>query len=321
MHWYVRENSCELLSNRANYYRATTFDGSSSRRLLPMLVEQEHVAYTYTPQLDAVFPNTAIQCTNVDAIKLGNLSKINVYKVEEYDSTSPLCMFRGVMPAIEVTYERNDFMLGGVNNMIFLMLVFEWITASFALDYLADAMPDDALLNTPFIFNLISLAWNLVLFVFSFMYVKKLPYNNMTLAWVLALVAFVRQSFAFYNKYIVEKGHLSETYHIVHYIFDADDKDKLNKITTRYFEYAITAPVLLIAVQSIVAQSAGWAFPVAYLCMAVTNLLGIPLHKACTAALSEFAVDKTPKQATLVFDDPGQYCIPNPIYLNLFVIV
>jgi hypothetical protein len=271
MDWYVKENRCELLSNRANYFKATTYDGAITRNLLPMMAEKNNTAYTYTSGLDAVFSNTEKQCH----LNATQENRIHLHPVAQFDATSPLCIFRGVMPAIEASYLKDDYTLGGVNNMVFLMLLFEWITASFALDYLADTtnIPEVAI-----VYNLVSLCWNLCLFVFSFAYVTKLPFNNMTMGWALSLIAMLRQSFHLYNSIVTEE----DEYTILNVIFGEKD-NQLNKITTRYFEYAITAPVLLISVQSIVAQSDGWTYPVAYVCMVVTNLLGIPLHKASTA--------------------------------------
>jgi hypothetical protein len=284
MDWYYNENKCDNRSNRANYYQATAFDGSTRRSIYPVLAEDQHKSYRYNEKWDAEYLNTDVHCRH-------NVS-----------NATALCMFKGVMPSADVTYLKDDYMLGGVNNMVFLMMLFEWITAAFALDYLASTV-DNVLVQLGG--NAIALCWNICLFVFSLAYVKKLPFNNMIMGWLLALVAMARQVLHMNNLYVARQTKDKSQITFFGYVFDTKaftvlnrifgtENGKLNPITTRYFEYALTAPVLLIAVQSIVTQADGWAYLVAYTCMVVTNLLGIPLQKSCVYALEQKGSTDTP---------------------------
>jgi hypothetical protein len=269
MHWFVKENKCDNVSYRATYYQSPHVDKSNTRPIFPVIVAESDAAYKYNIELDAVCWNTDLQCG------IPGLHAVHSLNGEPLiDWTSPLCQFRGVLPSAELMYLKDDYTLGGVNNMIFLMVVFEWITASFALTYVA-AKLDAGYIQTTC--DAISLVWNLCLFVFSLAYSPKLPWNNMTIGWLLAAIAMAWQAVHIYS-YKAQK---------VAY--------KLNTITTRYFEYAITAPVLLIAVQGTVTQAKGWTFPVAFACMAVTNLLGIPLQKAVSYELSRKKLKESEK--------------------------
>jgi hypothetical protein len=163
-------------------------------------VDENNTAYRYNAHWDAEFINGGMQCSKEVFAQNAQIHVLHNQSIP-YDSTSPLCMFRGVMPSADVTYINDDYTLGGVNNLVFLMMLFEWITASFALDYLASTFKD---IFVQLGFNAVALCWNACLFVFSLYYVNKLPYNNMTMGWVLAVIAMVRQLLHMNNVYANE---------------------------------------------------------------------------------------------------------------------
>lgn len=165
--------------------------------------------------------------------------------------------------------------------MVFLMLVFEWITAGFALDYVADELQNIAGKTKEryrpgiktIICNSVSIAWNIVLLLAILILFSRIPWNNAMLACVVTSLALIRQILHIFAIH----GYMHWV--LVVYLQTSLATYSLEKIVTRYFEYALTAPLLLIAVQGIVGFAPGWSFAVAYVCMVLTNILGIPIHK------------------------------------------
>ena len=78
---------------------------------------------------------------------------------------------------------------------------------------------------------------------------------------------------------------------------------RLSDTELRYVEYTLTAPVLMLAVQSIVTLHAPiWTLQAAYLGIMLTNALGIPLHQSvsCMVRFSDMNNKKGPESAVLV---------------------
>ena len=130
MVWYFQNDRCAKLNNRANYYNAQTFDLSTSRLFSPVLVTNNNMAYAYNANFDTDFLKINGSCHHLNLTNISSVHVIHYNTGVSIDTTSPLCMFKGVMPSMDIAYIREDWMLGGINNMVFLMMLFEWITAS-----------------------------------------------------------------------------------------------------------------------------------------------------------------------------------------------
>jgi hypothetical protein len=108
------------------------------------------------------------------------------------------------------------------------------------------------------------LLWN-VLYIFVITtFSGVLPWNNLVVVSVVLIAALSRQ--IRHHEKLVSR-------------YDNGILVRFNGTTTRYFEYSLTAPILMISVHNIVTNGQGWTAGVAYVGMCVTNLLGIPLHK------------------------------------------
>jgi hypothetical protein len=304
--WFTRRHLCDSLVNRAAVYSDTERDyyKSETRHIWPVYIsENESVPFEYTfdqfTGVDATFSETQLiaKCKgNNDLLENPNRKII---------APKHTCSFQGLMPTIEIAYTQHDFTLGGINDMVFLMLVFEWITAAFALDYLYLALCDkidgaagniaDTLKSLKL--NIVSMIWNIGLIIITFTQVNKLPLNNILLTVILTLFVLLLQ----YSRYECDKkeddpAKLDMTNlpkMLIHFFYIIIGIRDL--IVTRYIEYSITAPILMMAVHSIITQAQGWTYGMVFVCMMVTNLIGIPIQKLYTCIGPEKLNKQNPK--------------------------
>jgi hypothetical protein len=260
--WFITSGKCD--SNSFTTYPATQVQ-DGWRRIWPVLVDYRYQSYSYNKDYNPVF--------SLQGIKTHSQHEDLKDTCRDYSAETQSCDYvgksGGVMPSVEIEYGMLDYTLGGVNNIVFLMMVFEWITASFALDYIAED-------NRPL--NYFSILWNYALLVLTAVYTPELPLNNVVLTYVLVCLAIFRQLLHASRSPETETWGVPQLWHLGE-IKGKLPKNVMDKITTRYFEYSLTAPVLIIAVQSIVTFSPGWTYAVTYVTMVVTNLVGIPMHK------------------------------------------
>jgi hypothetical protein len=208
-------------------------------------------------------------------------------------NTSNLCLSRGIPPAIEKRHDNSSLMIGSVVNVPLLLLVFEWITTGFAFSYCfaklkffskairRDEENGESSGNNSFK----KFVWFTTIIIWNFMIViaelargrdaTPIPYNNLVLVFILMVLASIVQ-IQFMNLHWGGDKHDNTHDKDKHKV--VEDQATEMRIQFRYAEYAITAPVLMIAVQSIVVTQWGWAIVFAFAAMAVTNLIGIPLH-------------------------------------------
>jgi hypothetical protein len=121
--WFLSDRTCGV-GNRMTSYTQTEItreDEKVDRQHWAVLPEYPRDrAYVFDDRFHphGILENEAEQCKTSDG--------------------TTHCIYKGIMPTVESEYRREDFTLGGSTNMIFLMLTFEWITSSFALDYIAN---------------------------------------------------------------------------------------------------------------------------------------------------------------------------------------
>jgi hypothetical protein len=219
LQWYIQNSSCNS-GNRSKTYTQTFINLFGKEReswaVLPNTDKDQSYHYTqdYVPVMSKVAIST--HCPE--------------YNVSNGITENDLCIFRGVMPSMETTYLKDDYTLGSTTNLVFLMILFEWITASFALDYVAESLYKEYKWETiGKMAHQISIVWNVILLIVVIVYIPNLPWNNVIIVGVISIVAITRQMLT-YGQY-------------------------MNKTVTRYIEYALTAPVLMISVLSIVASA------------------------------------------------------------------
>jgi hypothetical protein len=116
------------------------------------------------------------------------------------------------------------------------MLTFEWITAGFALDYVANEYGKFIHVSL----SHVSIIWNLAFGFTTAFYSDSMPRNNLILAAVVLFAALFLQI-----------QHVRKL--MMHRLTDKSFQS-FNGTTTRYFEYSLTAPILMIAVHNIVTQ-------------------------------------------------------------------
>jgi hypothetical protein len=183
----------------------------------------------------------------------------------EDNCISGRCVFSGIPPSVLVQYNaENDYTIGGANNIVFLMTLFEWITVGFAVISLLHAIASVPDGQTPGrVASLLEdrlsgaiwgsvIVWNTIGVCVWCATAHTIPLNNTWIGIVLGIIGT---------------------------LFQLWPSKPAGLIPLRYIEYAITAPVLLIAVQGVTMGSNGWSMYAAFTCMMATNLLGISMHR------------------------------------------
>lgn len=202
----------------------------------------------------------------------------NVSLIMDYNQTvDHFAELNKTMPfeaAVLVSNHADDALLGSVNSVIFLMALFEWITAGFALHYLSfqmfhmldrnirDINLDDA--ARLIVFG-IDFTWFFIFpcICFSLMPKSEIPINNALCGIMLPVIGMV----------VVTSDHIIR----IKNKFEYDDVNMGIKV--RYVEYSLTAPILMLALMSVSINSFSWVPLSSFLCMMVTNLLGVPIHE------------------------------------------
>lgn len=253
--WHQKNINDDAPPMRLNqvYYRETVIDSREEEIRYPVIVPMGDEAYTFNDMYEEVFDKQTMD---------GNCNETK----EE-----GACAMQGVMPTMEIQYLKQDYTLGSANDTVFLLLLFEWITASFALEYVIEGLwPAHKHRKLGYPIGAFVIIWNIILLIYYAVQVTEIPWNNVALASILLGFTIVRQ--------ILQYACSGSNWITEIYLATTSDND-MNTTVTRYFEYAITAPVLLLAVQAETTQSEGWSYAVAYICMLVTNILGMAMHK------------------------------------------
>jgi hypothetical protein len=253
--WYSEYIKCDSGNMMMTFQETSIHDSILQHPIFPVRVSSGEESYTYNRELYPVFDRK-----NVEE---------NCGKEFTEVGSADFCAFRGIVPSVDVEYSRTDLSIASGYNMVFLMLLFEWITASFAVEYVGDSLNE----NHKISINVVTIVWNMTLFIYTCCYTHELPSSNVFLALCYLSILMIRTTLRIIFPDIIS----------VFYIADGKTSDA---ISTRYFEYALTAPVLLLGVQGITTFARGWTFIVAFSFMAITNLLGIPLHKLTLALVA-----------------------------------
>lgn len=270
-----------------------------------------------------------------------------IQHIMEHRPKYTACALSGQFSAVEVLDDsRYTPVLGSKNAILFLMLLFEWISASFALFYLDIFGRNNDYYWARFVTLACALAWNLTLFIMTFYMASTnrwfIPTNNLIIGGVVLMWAVIthilygiptgkpmddarpggyqeigneeggeeaENGAAIYNPAPYSTGSdvrqrklpgqvvvssimklpNSEPANLsVHWTDDALETEKIETLRSkmaatelRYIEYAITAPILMMGIQStVVLNSPVWPLQVAYMGILLTNLYGIPLHQA-----------------------------------------
>jgi hypothetical protein len=174
--------------------------------------------------------------------------------VETHNSSYLLqCVDTGLFDVVRYDLPSSSLVLGSSLNVFYIILVFEWISTGFALFYIA---PASGTLHDR-IARIVA-SWNIILVILTaILYTTdswNVPANNCIFGIGSLLVASAIQM-------IIGVLGLGEfTYRLV----------------SRYCEYAITAPLLMLGTMSVITISAPiWVLQVAYTGMLFCNLSGI----------------------------------------------
>ena len=284
-----------------------------------------------------------------------------------------MCLSTLLLDTLEVPISQwNTLTLGASNNILYIILLFEWFSAAFALFYLdlgdfTDAESGNVKQN-PKLDNFASyfvIAWDLLFIILTWAFSSpdwwNVPSNNVLLGVLVALGAtavhviytlpmgrsveerekaarkkkpvmqpFVREEgrqfsvFTHYWNYFKSflfRRHAKDGYTVLqergkqnffrraamtnaHFQNDVIETNKIRvldyRMTSteiRYWEYALTAPCLMLAIQSTVfLNSPVWVVQTCFVAIMVTNLLGVPLHQCIVllARIQVFAAKSTP---------------------------
>lgn len=162
---------------------------------------------------------------------------------------------------VEASYALQDSTIGGSVHPMACMCIFEFLTASFALVYLADHLFPSKQSMLMWAVGIATI-WNIVFISIMSGLSNLIPYTHLLLGW-----GFVIVTFYIHSRYLENKARNSE---------NAVD----NAIIMRYQEYAMTASILLLAVIQVLSFAGVSAAIVqtSFAAMIVCNLLGVTLH-------------------------------------------
>jgi hypothetical protein len=178
------------------------------------------------------------------------------YCVETHNSSYVLqCVDTGLFDIVRYDLPSSTLVLGASLNVFYIILVFEWISTGFALFYIA---PPHKNATTHNIVARITASWNILLVILTaILYTTDswdVPANNCVFGIGSLLVASAIQMG------LGALGLENSTYRLV----------------SRYCEYAITAPLLILGTMAVITISAPiWVLQVAYTGMLFCNLSGI----------------------------------------------
>lgn len=187
-----------------------------------------------------------------------------------------------------IEFDSTSWHLGGSVNVIALMCIFEYITASFALVYFAKSFrvvtimrySGEQFLNVAL---MVAGFWNLAFTFLLFIKSPVLPASHTFLFGALGsiIASFVQYRFTRKIKFGELKGFKNaklDKYNTSESGKFAYDK---NEFLIRYAEYAITAPMVFIASLIILTLSGVTAtsLQLSFVSMSVCNLLGIVVHE------------------------------------------
>lgn len=297
------------------------------------------------PKLDAAF--TATADLNADRCRILSEEKraSEIANIVAGESLSRACALSGAFNVVEAIDEgRHTPVLGSRNNILFLILLFEWISSSFALFYLDIFDKVWSYWVGRFLTTYAPIAWNIGLIGFIMLAVSRddipIPTNNAILGTVLLTWAFlthilyalpqgkeadvgikprwgssiapvrgeasiVHARGGAVNSDMLRlrrgggKGSLATSGSIhffkdakpellgIHWNGDRLETQKMSKLRERtaaselrYIEYAITAPLLFMGIQSTtVINSPVWPMQLGYVGIFLCNLYGVPLHQ------------------------------------------
>jgi hypothetical protein len=199
------------------------------------------------------------------------------------------CTASGVHQTFESTpHSDAQAILGASVNILFIMLIFEWVSASFALYYVEPFNNTADTAIGRLIRTCVVVSWNILLIavVFAMIFDHRwdIPTNNA----IIGLYA------------LFKTGIIQILYSCVQSKPAGDFGNIYNSPEIHYIEYAITAPILMMGVQStIVSNSAIWPIQVAYVGIFTCNILGIPLHQ-CAVLMYESHLPPTKRHTDVI---------------------
>ena len=271
---------------------------------------------------EAVVNPTSIQVRRTDAIvtetspvmyalavhRSRNVTRCN----STWSTATAWCLATNLPAAFDVLNDVNSHSFGASWNTIATIMVFEWITASYALFYVDpfDGCPGDSLVWGMNPVVVISTLWNgaLLVVIWAARESLKIPPNNaLIFSFCLAFSMIVQNRLSISKDPYPESepepavqvaaqwrtDHFLRTrkkfdyaeswkpvgvnFHEPQYNQAIDDKGM--GAIPRYLEYAVTAPLLLVALFSTsVAFAPTWIFQAMFVSMFACNMIGVSLH-------------------------------------------
>lgn len=198
------------------------------------------------------------------------------------------CAAAGLHQSFEKTPDNAiQSILGSSINILYLMLIFEWISASFALFYVDDiqeSKPNPNLSRFKLTILCIVFAWDITLIILAFVMVFddrwNVPTNNAILGMFALFKTIVVQISCTANAVSRPQNAVSET------PLNSPLENSYSSAAIHYIEYAITAPILVIGVQStIVLNSSIWPIQV---CVSIFNIFDQPLCSSIKPSTFQF---------------------------------
>ena len=184
---------------------------------------------------------------------------------------------KGVPNGTSVPYKMDSLTIGGSVHPIALIAIFETLTASFCLMYLADGLISTG--NPTFVSSkkmilygafFVATVWNIVLITIILTTENVIPVNHKIYPSICIVVTFLVQYW--FATQIETLGTTAEN----------DDKKDHARICTRYGEYCQTAAILFVSVAQILSFTGASAVAVqcAAVAIFVCNVLGVTLQNA-----------------------------------------
>jgi hypothetical protein len=237
-------------------------DGSNQKQYMESYVYSSvHTSALAHPQPKDIWPVTdnnyerdAAYTVQSGILKVNsNTCVANDTETADNKAVSDACAAAGLHQTFERTPHGDlQAILGGSSNILFIMLIFEWVSASFALFYLSWPHMSK---TWRWICTVLAAIWDGILIIIVTVIIFDdrwdIPANN-------AIIGL----FALFKTSIV---HMVYTYQLPPTLGPDNVQRSYYGAQIHYLEYAISAPILMMGVQStIILNSAIWPVQVLY---------------------------------------------------------
>jgi hypothetical protein len=246
-----------------------------------------------------------------------SLVTTTLYGLLSWDVSSVRCVNMDVQPEWDVPFDPASYVPGSSWNILVTILVFEWITSSFALYYVDPGDWIASIIPGVHITPVVCTVWNLVLlvvlwscratmqvtsnnlFIFSLCLVYVIVVQNYMARYKVGVVLpaevlvertetkFVWQTDQFIRRRPQYRGATvggklddvsgTDPYYDLKYAENLDLSGEGPVV--RFLEYMVTAPLLIVCLYIFIGGSGlVWTYQAVFMALCICNAMGIPLH-------------------------------------------